>query len=443
MADISGEFETVQDVYDKAFKILSQDPSEYKCQVKISPNFDDDDINPNQNTYIGLIVTFSFPKHLNYPSNPPHISFKPTKEMKKTLQSFYHTFKENTDMLQLTKKQAQSLDNHLKKFYDENNDDEMLFELINQIQEWINDNNHPPTNDNHLNKNDEKDANQDEEKKKQSDNDKVSKILMLHAFKQNPKIFRTRSKNFVKLLSNKYELVYAQGPIKLNGTSSCPNPYCWYQYPKVTDNDNENSNDDDGAQTNLANLLKNYKECEYIGLLELIKYFYKFLVEQCLENNSKIIGIISFSQGSTLAAMLCWLATLNDDEFEEKVILPNLDIMNKIGLYGLFKKYGQVFNQCLKIKACVLMSGHLYPLPKQLPDYQQFVMDCKKGDDNDKVNRLKCKSLHTMSDKDEWVTMEKTKDLLPMFEHTETIIHKNGHAVYNNKFVYEWIIKHL
>merc|ERR1712154_424039 len=120
------------------------------------------------------------------------------------------------------------------------------------------------------------------------------------------------------------------------------------------------------------------------------------------------------SQGSTFGTILLWLSTLTETMFETMLVEPHWDIMNKIGLYGLFKKYGQIFNKYLKIKACVLMSGHLYPLPKQLEhSYCDFVMFCNehneiKNKDN-KWNRFQCESLHTMSKNDEWVNMEKTK----------------------------------
>ena len=281
---------------------------------------------------------------------------------------------------------------------------------------------------------------------KQNENlNEKPKILMLHAFRQNGKIFRQRSKNFVKILSNQYQLKYPTAPIKLNPTKSCPNPYCWYQYPKVNNNNTTNNNEaDDEVQSNLTNLLENYKMVELIGFCQCLKYFFQYLIDECMDDNLPFIGLISFSQGSTIGTILIWLSTLTSDEFEEWIIIPNINIMNKIGLYGLFRKYGQVFLKYLKIKACVLQSGHLYPLPKQLENsFDKFVDDCHQNENSINWKQLQCFSLHTYSPNDEWVSMDKAKDLLPLFEHTESIEHDKGHQIWNNKYIAEWVSKHL
>ena len=186
--------------------------------------------------------------------------------------------------------------------------------------------------------------------------------------------------------------------------------------------------------------------CDYIGLFEVVQYFYKYLVDQCVESETHFVGIIAFSQGATLGTLLMWLATLTDDQFEEFVMTPHLDVVTKSGLYGLYRKYGQVFRECLRIKACVLMSGHLYPLPKQLKSsYCKFVAFCKgkrdamNGKEQQQWNKLQCASLHTMSPADKWVVMQRTKDLCGLFENVKIVEQPNGHVVYNNKYVSEFM----
>ena len=357
--------------------------------------------------------------------------------MKQTLQSFYHTFKENESMLCLNKRQHQSLTSSINEYYEETeSEDRTLFDIITKIQEWIDDNNKPPTSDKFDTKtNIEQKPQTNKSKQDEKESENRPKILMLHAYKQNGKILRHRSKQFVNELLKKFDLSFPNAPFPLNGTKDCPNPFCWYKYPKVDDEEN------DDTQTNLAKLLINHEMCQYLGLFGLLKYFYKYLIDE----DSQFIGIIGFSQGATFGAILLWLSTLTDDEFEELVVDKHLDIMNKIGLYGLFKKYGNVFHKYLKIKAICLMSAHLYPLPKQLGEsYVDFVRFCKqKKRESDTVwNRFHCQSLHTMSKDDMWVTMDKSKDLLDMFEKTEVIVHPSGHRIYDNKYVAEWMIKH-
>lgn len=361
------------------------------------------------------------------------------------------------------------------QYFDENkdNESEMLFDLINLIQEWIDEHNIPPSDDNFdLVPTQNGDVLNEDEKHCEVIADSKSKmaqkprILMLHAYKQNGKIFRTRSKQFVKLLLNHFDLSFPNAPTKLNGTPSCPDPRCWYQYPKViqeeksafnaangSNGDSNHSNAaTDGLNQNLATLLDEYTTCDYIGFFEVIQYFYKYLVDQCdgmhMDSGMEslpFIGIIAFSQGATMGTLLMWLATLTDDQFEEFIMTPHLEIVTKSGLYGLYRKYGQVFRKYLRVKACVLMSGHLYPLPKQLESsYCQFVAFCKgKGDENGKMKwkKLQCASLHTMSPADNWVPMQKAKDLCGLFENVKMVEHPNGHVVYNNKYVSEFMVK--
>lgn len=264
----------------------------------------------------------------------------------------------------------------------------------------------------------------------------------------------------MKPLLNRFDLSFPDAPTKLNPTESCPNPFCWYQYPKVVQEEKVLSNQSgsanqstDGLNQNMATLLEDYASCDYIGFFEVIQYFYKYLVDQCVQSERPFAGIIAFSQGATFGTLLMWLATLTDDQFEEFVMTPHLDVVTKSGLYGLYQKYGQVFREYLRIKACVLMSGHLYPLPKQLQSsYCKFVTFCKgtgdgikekgkgKRQGQEKWERLQCASLHTMSPADKWVPMQKSMDLSGLFENVKIVEQPNGHVVYNNKFVAEFMI---
>merc|ERR1712032_268487 len=102
----------------------------------------------------------------------------------------------------------------------------MLFDLIGLTQEWVDENNIPPSDD-CFDLIPERNPTVEIFNEQKHDDSKPVKprILMLHAYKQNGKIFRSRSKKFVKPLLDHFELSFPNAPFKLNGTPSCPNPY--------------------------------------------------------------------------------------------------------------------------------------------------------------------------------------------------------------------------
>ncbi|ETO06787.1 hypothetical protein RFI_30605, partial [Reticulomyxa filosa] len=298
------------------------------------------------------------------------------------------------------------------------------------------------------------------------------KILCLHAYKQNPKVLKRRSHKIFQRLSKEFDLYIPCAPVQLTKAVNDPDPHCWYQYGNAnyqTTDDGNDGNNNNNNNNNMKDLLEQqYAHYLYFDqcLTSLAKY--------CIENGP-FDGIFAFSQGATIATLLCYLSCsylvdLKDDTMDTVFSVP------MSALNGMVHKYGNVFGTYLfreKYKqpakndtsasastntlapAIVLISGHLYPLPMEMKgNYDIFVQNCKRmSTQNLKHNtnvhpRMHFKSLHIFGESDDWVHMDKSKELFHLFQHTNYIIHKGGHIVPDHlpnvvNAIHEFFVKNI
>jgi predicted esterase len=186
------------------------------------------------------------------------------------------------------------------------------------------------------------------------------KILCLHGYRQTGEGFRTKSGGFRKLLKKKCEYVFISAPHEIPDTDERG---WWFSEANKSYFATEVSQVDDGFEEALD------------------------VVAKALENEGPFDGILSFSQGACLGAIITILQAAGDKRFEN-------------------------------LKFAILAAGY-----KSRTEQHQ-----KLYTNNNKVN---IPTLHIIGDSDQVINREMSDDLLQYFENENTTVarHDLGHIL--------------
>lgn len=201
------------------------------------------------------------------------------------------------------------------------------------------------------------------------------RILCIHGYRQNANSFREKTGALRKLLKKQVELVYISAPHQVPAIQTETN-----QEPEKTASSGEE--DQRGwwfsdVQTRGFNAKQ---ECESsLGLEESIE-----AVKTAVKDLGPFDGILGFSQGAALVAMLCAL--------QEQKLQPDFNFLFAIVVAGFRSACSQ---------------------------HQQFY----------KGPVLTIPSLHVFGQDDRVIPEEMSRDLLPAFDGAQILLHPGGHFV--------------
>ena len=211
-------------------------------------------------------------------------------------------------------------------------------------------------------------------------------ILFLHGYAQSGHIFNIRTKNIQKHFSKKYnnKLIYL-----------------FPDAPYILEEQKLEGETQRGWTTfsNIENFY-NKKTIEYNGLENSIKNIFEIG-----EKNNNIQCIFSFSQGTVILLFIIILSLYNNDEFNFKKFFPNL-------------------------KCCILCSGFYRPLP-ETDLFKNFVDELNKN--NIEVKKFDIPILNVFGENDQYVTNDKSEEIVKLFDKYEVFKHKGKHFVPSTK----------
>ena len=218
-----------------------------------------------------------------------------------------------------------------------------------------------------------------------------SKILFLHGYAQNSHIFNTRTKNLQKQLNkkfnNKFEYIFPDAPLVLDKEDQTVENEIirgWLKYEKK-------------KYVSIYDLNK----VKYIGLEEAINSIFKLGDE-----NKDIQIIISFSQGTVILILLIIISLYKSSKYNFKQHFPNLKCI--IGVSGFFR-----------------------PFPEN-EEFKDIENDILNGDENN-TKKIDIPLLDVYGINDQYVSNEKSKEIVKFFEKYEIFCHKGKHFVPSSK----------
>ena len=212
------------------------------------------------------------------------------------------------------------------------------------------------------------------------------KILFLHGYDQNSNIFNHRTKNLQKNLqkkfNNKLTFLFPDAPFILK--------------------EQKIENEIQRGWTTFSNIenFYNKKTIEYNGIEESIKSIFEIG-----DNNKEIQCIFSFSQGSVILIFIFILSLYKNDIFDIKKHFPNL-------------------------KCCILCSGFFRPFPEN--DLFKDLIDIIDKDKNDLL-KSDIPILNVYGENDQYVTKDKSEEIIKFFNKFEVFKHKGKHFVPSSK----------
>lgn len=187
------------------------------------------------------------------------------------------------------------------------------------------------------------------------------KVLCLHGYRQNGQTFRERTGSLRKILKKHAELVYITAPNKvepLEEDKSADQRGWWFS-----------TKDDTFSATEKSDVNPGYEES-----LDVIA--------EAVKEQGPFDGLLAFSQGAAMAAIICALQEQGDERFPFSFVII---------IAGF----------------CSRSSGHL-------PLYQQPIT---------------IPSLHVFGDTDRVIPKDMSEELLACFKDAHTIQHPGGHFV--------------
>ncbi|CAH1799337.1 unnamed protein product [Owenia fusiformis] len=150
---------------------------------------------------------------------------------------------------------------------------------------------------------------------------KMLRILCLHGYRQNAKAFRERTGAFRKIIKNRADLVFIDAPNQVppmeNVEDQTPDQKGWWF----------SRQDDYFNATEQANCIKGYKD----SLL---------VIEQTFREQGPFDGVLGFSQGAAMVALLCGEMQRNPDgpfQFKFAIMVASF-ISKSIEHQELFKE---------------------------------------------------------------------------------------------------------
>ena len=216
-----------------------------------------------------------------------------------------------------------------------------------------------------------------------------SKILFLHGYAQNSNIFNKRTKNLQKQLNkkfnNKFEYLFPDAPLILDKEDqNIENETIrgWFKFPKV---DNYYSE----------------KTIKFLGFNETIDTIFKLGDE-----NKEIEVIISFSQGSVILILLIILSLYKNDKYNFKQHFPNL-------------------------KCMICVSGFIRPYPEN-EEFKDLVDEVLNKDEKT-IKKFDIPMMNVFGQNDQYVNMEKFKEITKFFNNYEIFCHKGKHFLPSSK----------
>jgi len=221
-------------------------------------------------------------------------------------------------------------------------------------------------------KNQNKKKNKQKKAPKAPEVTKKLKILCLHGYAQNLKIFQKRTAVLKKALKSIAELYYVAGPL-----ISTTNPA---NHEKFVIDENTPEDEKPLAWWNFSD-----DDKVYYGLEDSLEMLLKIMREE-----GPFDGILGFSQGSSMAAVLC----------------AHLELENEKG------------------------TPDIPPVPKFVMLFSGFRPEVDVYDKYFNTERkLTIKSLHVFGEEDTWLNPERSKKLTTYFENPTILTHKGGHFI--------------
>ncbi len=203
-------------------------------------------------------------------------------------------------------------------------------------------------------------------------NRKMLRILMLHGYKQNESLFKDRTGSLRKLFKGRAELVYCEAPHEIPKTEESPT-----------------TSEESKQEVQKGWWLKSSDFNEHN-----VKYF-KRDFEKTLQYMNQVFGekgpfdgIFAFSQGGTLATILCKIV-LNQSEYN----LENI-----------------------RFKFVIIAANSKSPEVYLEPFY-------------DSNNKISIPSLHVIGKSDKLVPVEDAIALTEYFLNPQVFIHEQGHLI--------------
>jgi predicted esterase len=200
---------------------------------------------------------------------------------------------------------------------------------------------------------------------------KKLKILCLHGYAQNLTIFHKRTAVLKKALKSIADLYYVQGPVVCS-----INPA---DHKKFDIEENTPKEEQPLGWWNFS------EDGKYTGLEDSLEILLKYMKEE-----GPFDGIFGFSQGSSMAAVLC--AHL---ELEKEKGNPDIpDIPRFVMLFSGFRPDDTTYDKYFNTE-----------------------------------HKLKIKSLHVYGEEDHWLAPERSKKLITYFENPTVLSHSGGHFI--------------
>ncbi|XP_014271504.1 esterase OVCA2 [Halyomorpha halys] len=198
------------------------------------------------------------------------------------------------------------------------------------------------------------------------------KILCLHGCRQDGKIFNQKTGSLRRMLKNICEFTYVTAPHSIK--------------PLNKELNNEINNDEydyrtwwyNGADKSYLSKLQSEIDEGFDESLQFLKQF--------IRDNGPFDGLLGFSQGGALAALICFLIERKEFDAEFKFVI----------LISAFKS---------------LCTPHL--------KYYSSKIDVL--------------SLHVFGEGDDIITKDRSEDLMSLFAKAETLRHSGGHYVPSSK----------
>lgn len=242
-------------------------------------------------------------------------------------------------------------------------------------------------------------------------NEVKPKILVLHGFGQTVNIIKKRGQNLFKTLSRDYDLYFpeAKYDVILQNPSGTQNGKAWFYY-------------DEKNPSNFAEYLHR-KETRWFGIENTIfidvkcpledRQYYNNLLNYIIRNGP-FYAVIGFSQGAHLIPLLYETIKQCKELYEDS----NYDRDMKI------------FGEIEQFKKLIFMSGFKTPIPLYVEKetlkldlrlHYELIMDYPLCVD--------IPTLHIYGQEDEFISNEKSNELVEICKDPEVHIHPRGHIL--------------
>eukprot|EP01135_Chromosphaera_perkinsii_P008748 Nk52_evm81s1444 gene=Nk52_evmTU81s1444 len=241
------------------------------------------------------------------------------------------------------------------------------------------------------------------------------KILCLHGFCQNGKIFRERTGAIRRALKGVAEFSFVDAPHEVDkrlilGAAAVEG--------RETEGDGTEGEEGMGKELGWWTRTPPTQHCSGVGqsLRELTAYW---------RENGPFDGVFGFSQGASMASLLCVLSLCREHGIDEETMIERIDYLmsqvpeegERVSLSALLSS-GANRNEAniegIRVKLAMFVSGFEPRILEQRGFYQQEQF----GDIG---------SLHVYGESDQQIPADMSKKLLEKFRDALSISHEGGH----------------